>query len=92
MTLEAENNRYVHYLPAIRAIQDHLERGAASLRIPAVNNTNVDRSVAIIHSTVLACLRRQAQVTAHACACAGRPQACTEEALTCQDKGCARGI
>ncbi|KAK9791833.1 hypothetical protein WJX73_005551 [Symbiochloris irregularis] len=61
MTLEAQSNRYVHYLPAIRAIQHHLEQGAASLRIPAVNNTNVDRSVAIIHSTVLACLRRQAQ-------------------------------
>ncbi len=30
--------------------------------IPKVNNTNVDRSVATIHATVLGCLRRTAQV------------------------------
>ena len=42
--------------------------------VPAVNNTNVDRSVATIHATVLGCLRRQARVRltshlqfAHAC-------------------------
>jgi hypothetical protein len=34
-----------------------------------VNNTNVDRSVATIHATVLGCLRRQARVRAH-CSCA----------------------
>ena len=62
MTLEAHANRYVHYLRSIRAIQDHLVQGAARRHIPTVNNTNVDRSVATIHGTVLACLRRQAQV------------------------------
>lgn len=62
MTLEAGANRYVHYLDSIRAIQEHLVQGAVQYSIPTVNNTNVDRSVAIIHATVLACLRRQAQV------------------------------
>ena len=70
MTLDAGQNRYVHYLSAIRAIQEHLVQGAARMQIPAVNNTNVDRSVAIIHATVLACLRRQAQVCKPGmCAC-----------------------
>lgn len=31
--------------------------------IPKVDNTNVDRSVATIHATVLACLRHTSQVT-----------------------------
>lgn len=35
---------------------------AARHAVPAVNNTNVDRSVATIHATVLGCLRRQARV------------------------------
>lgn len=69
MTLEAHANRYVHYLGAIRAIQDHLVQGALACRIPTVNNTNVDRSVATIHGTVLACLRRQAQVLPCALRC-----------------------
>ena len=30
--------------------------------IPKVDNTNVDRSVATIHATVLACLRHTSQV------------------------------
>ena len=33
-----------------------------SAQVPLVNNTNVDRSVAIIHATVLACLRRLTKV------------------------------
>ena len=32
------------------------------VQVPLVNNTNVDRSVAIIHATVLACLRLLNQV------------------------------
>ena len=33
--------------------------------IPKVDNTNVDRSVATIHATVLACLRHTSQVSLH---------------------------
>ncbi|KAK9824284.1 hypothetical protein WJX72_009169 [[Myrmecia] bisecta] len=61
MTLEAGANRYVKYLRNIRIIQDYLVRRADKHLIPKVDNTNVDRSVATIHATVLACLRRQAK-------------------------------
>ena len=43
-------------------LQDYLCRRADKHMIPKVDNTNVDRSVAIIHATVLACLRHTSQV------------------------------
>lgn len=55
-------NRYVKYLRTIRAIQDYLCKTADKRAIPKVDNTNVDRSVATIHATLLGCLRRRAQV------------------------------
>ncbi len=62
MTLEPTKNRYVRYMRSIRAIQDYLISRAQRHAVPAVNNTNVDRSVATIHATTLGCLRRQARV------------------------------
>ena len=62
MTLEPTKNRYVRYMRSIRAIQDYLIARAQRHAVPAVNNTNVDRSVATIHATTLGCLRRQARV------------------------------
>ena len=62
MALEPSKNRYVKYMRAIRVIQDYLVARAARHAVPSVNNTNVDRSVATIHATTLACLRRQARV------------------------------
>ena len=47
-------------LPA--GLQDYLCRRADKHMIPKVDNTNVDRSVATIHATVLACLRHTSQV------------------------------
>ena len=43
-------------------LQDYLCRRADKHMIPKVDNTNVDRSVATIHATVLACLRHTSQV------------------------------
>ena len=43
-------------------MQDYLCRRADKHMIPKVDNTNVDRSVATIHATVLACLRHTSQV------------------------------
>lgn len=37
--------------------------------IPKVDNTNVDRSVATIHATLLGCLRRTARVRCLGCCC-----------------------
>lgn len=62
MTLEPTKNRYVRYMRSIRVIQDYLITRAQRHAVPAVNNTNVDRSVATIHATALGCLRRQARV------------------------------
>lgn len=47
-------------------IQDYLCRRADKHMIPKVDNTNVDRSVATIHATVLACLRHTSQVSTSA--------------------------
>ena len=63
MTLEPGANRYVKYIRNIRAIQDYLVRRADKHCVPQVDNTNVDRSVATIHATVLGCLRRMARVS-----------------------------
>ncbi|CAL8470947.1 g10489 [Coccomyxa elongata] len=61
MALEPSKNRYVKYMRAIRTIQEYLVARAQRHAVPSVNNTNVDRSVATIHATVIGCLRRQAR-------------------------------
>lgn len=60
MSLRPEGNRYVRHLRAIREIQDALCTAADDRAVPKVDNTNVDRSVAVIHATVMGCLRRRA--------------------------------
>lgn len=60
MTLRPEGNKYVRHLRIIRAIQEHLCAAADRRAVPKVDNTNVDRSVATIHASVLGCLRRMA--------------------------------
>ncbi|KAF7082208.1 hypothetical protein CFC21_086087 [Triticum aestivum] len=59
MTLDPAKNRYVKYIQNIRAIQEYLCNRADKHRVPKINNTNVDRSVAAIHATVFSCLRRR---------------------------------
>ena len=44
------------------ALQGYLYKRADRHMIPAVDNTNVDRSVATLHATVLGCLRHMSQV------------------------------
>lgn len=61
MTMDPAANRYVKYIRNIRTIQDYLCRQADKHMIPKVDNTNVDRSVATIHATVLACLPHTSQ-------------------------------
>jgi len=58
MTRDSSKNRYISHLGNVRCIQDFLIRKADLHLIPKVNNTNVDRSVAAIHQTTFACLRR----------------------------------
>ena len=51
---------YLGFVPVM--MQDYLCRRADKHQVPKVDNTNVDRSVATIHATVLACLRYTSQV------------------------------
>ncbi|SAL95029.1 hypothetical protein [Absidia glauca] len=53
MTVAPKANKYIHYFDNIRLIQRHLCKAADSLKIPKINNTNVDRSLAIVHTTVI---------------------------------------
>ena len=59
MTLDPAKNKYVKYIRNIRAIQDYQSKKADKYAIPKVNNTNMDQSVASIHATIFACLRRK---------------------------------
>ncbi|KAF8059755.1 LPA1 [Scenedesmus sp. PABB004] len=61
MTLDPRANRYVRYIGAIRLIQEYLARKADKAGLPRVDNTNPDRSVGVIHLTIMACLRRMAK-------------------------------
>ena len=56
MTLRPENNRYVQHLDSIRKIQQLLRNEAVVCGIPQVDNTNVDRSLDVIHTTILGML------------------------------------
>ena len=56
MTLLPRNNKYVEHFTAIRTIQAHLVALAANTDILIVNNTNVDKSLSMIHECTLACL------------------------------------
>ncbi|KAL6506412.1 hypothetical protein OROGR_024593 [Orobanche gracilis] len=60
MTLDPAKNKYVKYIRNIRTIQEYLCNRAEKHLVPKVNNTNVDKSVAVIHATVFSCLRRRA--------------------------------
>lgn len=59
MTLDPARNKYVKYIRNIRTIQEYLSNRANKHLVPKINNTNVDRSVALIHATVFSCLRRR---------------------------------
>ena len=42
--------------------------------MPAVDNTNVDRSVAAIHATIVGCMRRRALVSSFLASSQGQAQ------------------
>ncbi|KAI8058143.1 hypothetical protein BDF22DRAFT_739546 [Syncephalis plumigaleata] len=58
MTLEPRFNKYMKYFENIRMIQSHLCNEADHHLVPKVDNTNVDQSIAVIHSTMLNVLSR----------------------------------
>jgi len=58
MTLEKRLNKYVENFSSIRCIQKYLTKKAEEYLIPKVDNSNVDKSVGIVHRTMVRCLRR----------------------------------
>ncbi|EGC29782.1 hypothetical protein DICPUDRAFT_158593 [Dictyostelium purpureum] len=61
MTLDPHQNKYTKYFKNIRIINDHLCNGADEYMIPQIDNTSIDRSLATIHGTIFACLKRKVQ-------------------------------
>jgi hypothetical protein len=62
MTLEPVLNKYVEYFDNIRIIQKALAKRADYYLIPKIDNTNVDRSLATIHTTIVRVLRKSVDV------------------------------
>ncbi|EGG22479.1 hypothetical protein DFA_04607 [Cavenderia fasciculata] len=60
MTLDPHQNKYTKYFKNIRIINNYLCQGADSISIPQIDNTSIDRSLATIHGTIFACLKRKA--------------------------------
>ncbi len=57
MALTPMKNKYVNHFRNIRIIQDYLCKKADKHLIPKIDNSNIDRSVAAIHTIVLSVLR-----------------------------------
>ena len=57
-TLSPPLNQYIAHFPSIRIIQQHLLSHVASAAFPAIDNTNVDRSVAAVHEMTLRVMAR----------------------------------
>jgi 2-phosphoglycerate kinase len=58
MTIDPRHNKYVKYIKNIRVISDYLCRTFDRHLIPKIDNTNIDRSLATIHSIIFCCIRR----------------------------------
>ena len=59
MTLEPRLNRYTKYFEKIRILQDHLCQQAELHRICRIDNTNMDRTLIILHRVLYNVLKRQ---------------------------------
>lgn len=57
MTLDPKFNKYVKYLKNIRAIQRHNITKSEAHLIPLVDNNNIDKSLGLIHRTIMRCLK-----------------------------------
>lgn len=58
MTIDPKLNKYIEHFKSIRTIQKYLVKKAEKVLIPRIDNTNVDKSLGLIHSTMIRCLRR----------------------------------
>lgn len=58
MTIDPKFNKYIAHYKNIRTIQKYLIKKAEATLIPRIDNTNIDKSIGLIHSTIVRCLRR----------------------------------
>jgi 2-phosphoglycerate kinase len=57
MTIDPKFNKYIAHYKSIRIIAKHLIKKAEEALIPRIDNSNVDKSIGLIHSTIVRCLR-----------------------------------
>ena len=58
MTLDSKFNKYVNNISNIRSIQKFFMKKAEQFLIPKINNTNIDKSMSLIHKTIIRYLKR----------------------------------
>ena len=58
MTLDPKYNKYIECFDNIRVIHKSFVKKAEKKLIPRIDNTNVDKSLGVIHSTIVRCLRK----------------------------------
>jgi 2-phosphoglycerate kinase len=63
MTIDPRFNKYIKNVKNIRIIQKHLIKKAEAALIPRIDNSNVDKSIGLIHVTIVRCLRQIAEGT-----------------------------
>lgn len=66
MTLEPNKNKYMKFFENIRCIQNHLCLMADKFRIPKLDNTNFDRSLGIIHRSIISYMVSDMDANEHA--------------------------
>ncbi len=57
MTIDPNFNKYIKNVKNIRTIQKDLIKKAEACLIPRIDNSNVDKSIGLIHVTIVKCLR-----------------------------------
>ena len=57
MTIDPKFNKYIKNVKSIRIIQKSLMKKAEAALIPRIDNSNVDKSIGMIHVTIVRCLR-----------------------------------
>lgn len=58
MTIDPRYNKYIAHVKNIRTIQKYLLKKSGEALIPRIDNYNVDKSLGLIHFTVVRCLRQ----------------------------------
>jgi 2-phosphoglycerate kinase len=57
MTIDPKFNKYIKNVKSIRTIQNYLIKKAEGALIPRIDNSNLDKSIGLIHVTIVRCLR-----------------------------------